>query len=77
MLMVIQAPNASLAKEALATLARWVITLREQCLLFEDMRLGLMRLDSIFRLGMEKAFQFPGHVRESLQNELPTPSYQK
>lgn len=73
--LLVQAPTMDLAKEVLALLARWVVMLREQCILFEHMQLGLVRLDAVFRLGMEKALRFPPHVREAVKTELPKRSY--
>lgn len=77
LLLLVLAPNAAWAKEILAVLARWVIIMREQSITFSNMHLGLLRLDAVFRLGLEKAFSFPPHVKDSIQRELPAPSYQK
>lgn len=77
LLLLVVAPTAVLAKEVLAVLARWVIIMREQSVMFHNMHLGLLRLDAVFRLGLEKAFSLPAHVRESIQHQLPAPSYQK
>ncbi|KAL6354399.1 hypothetical protein LRP88_11730 [Fusarium phalaenopsidis] len=77
LLLLVVAPTAVSAKEVLAVLARWVIIMREQSVMFHNMHLGLLRLDAVFRLGLEKAFSLPAHVRESIQHQLPAPSYQK
>ncbi|KAI5460944.1 hypothetical protein BGZ63DRAFT_357995 [Mariannaea sp. PMI_226] len=77
MLLLLLAPTAASAKEVLAVLARWVIILREQSIVFNNMQLGLLRLDAIFRLGLAKAFRFSTHVADSVHRELPTPSYQR
>ncbi|CAH0054927.1 unnamed protein product [Clonostachys solani] len=75
MLLLVLAPTAASAKQVLAALSRWVITLREQSVMFETMQLGLLRLDAMFRLGLEKALRLTSHVKESVQKEKPTPSY--
>lgn len=74
-LLLVLAPSPSASKEALSLLAKWVITLRQQHASFDNMRLGLLRLDSLFRLGLEKAFYLPSYVTEAMHNELPTPTY--
>ncbi|KAK9422899.1 putative Zn(2)-C6 fungal-type domain-containing protein [Seiridium unicorne] len=71
-ILLIQAPTVDMSKEMLALLARWVVVLREQCILFGQMQLGLIHLDSIFRLGMEKALRLPPHVKAAVEAELPT-----
>lgn len=48
LLLLVQVPTGSLARETLSILVRWVIILREQGVLFSDMRLGLLRLDESF-----------------------------
>ncbi|CAG9978676.1 unnamed protein product [Clonostachys byssicola] len=75
MLLLVLAPTAASAKQVLAALSRWVITLREQSVMFETMQLGLLRLDAMFRLGLEKALHLTSHVKESVQKEKPAPSY--
>ncbi|CAI6095050.1 unnamed protein product [Clonostachys chloroleuca] len=75
MLLLVLAPTAVSAKQVLAALSRWVITLREQSVMFETMQLGLLRLDAMFRLGLEKALRLTTHVKESVRKEKPTPSY--
>jgi hypothetical protein len=73
--LLVQAPTADLARDVMSVLARWVIMLREQCILFDHMQLGLLRLDAVFRMGMEKAFYFPPHVKATVQAELPIRRY--
>ncbi|KAI0150166.1 hypothetical protein GGR57DRAFT_199235 [Xylariaceae sp. FL1272] len=70
LLLLVQAPTAEMAKVTLAALLRWVIVLREQCILFEQMQLGLLRLDAVFQVGMEKALRFPAHVKSAFQSGL-------
>lgn len=48
--------------------------MREQTALFHNMRLGLLRLDAVLRLGLGKVFCMPEHVQESVRRELPVPS---
>lgn len=77
MLLLVLAPTTQSAKEVLTVLAKWVIVLREQCVVFDNMQLGLLRLDSLFRMGLEDAFQFSSHVRDCVRHELPSRQYQK
>ncbi|XXH04751.1 hypothetical protein Hte_011173 [Hypoxylon texense] len=75
LLLLVQAPTADLAKEVLTLLARWVIVLREQCILFDQMQPALVRLDIIFDKGMENVFHFSPHVKEAVEAELPMRLY--
>lgn len=75
LLLLVQAPTADLAKEVLTLLARWVIVLREQCILFDQMQPALVRLDIIFDKGMENVFHFSPHVKEAVAAELPMRLY--
>ncbi|KAI1761490.1 hypothetical protein GGR53DRAFT_23918 [Hypoxylon sp. FL1150] len=75
LLLLVQAPTADLAKEVLTLLARWVIVLREQCILFDQMEPALVRLDIIFDKGMENVFHFSPHVKEAVEAELPMRLY--
>ena len=69
MLLLIKAQSATFASEAMTILVRWIIALRDQSVTFAFMRLGLLRLDSILSLGLEKAFNVSDHVRQALQTE--------
>jgi hypothetical protein len=73
--LLIRAPTAEIAKDVLALLARWVILLREQCILFGQTRLALTRLDTIFHMGMENVFHFSPHVKKAVEDEFPMRLY--
>ncbi|KAJ9132077.1 Transcription factor [Pleurostoma richardsiae] len=77
MLLLVLAPSAEMTRDVLSILAKWVIMLREQCITFSLMRLGLLRLDSIFQMGLEHAFRFRPYAKQMIQQELPTPNYKK
>ncbi|KAF3009398.1 hypothetical protein E8E14_009356 [Neopestalotiopsis sp. 37M] len=73
--LLIRSPTAEIAKDVLALLARWVILLREQCILFGQTRLALTRLDTIFHMGMEHVFHFSPHVKKAVEDEFPMRLY--
>ncbi len=69
-------PTASLARELVAILARWTSMMREQSVTFDQMRLGLLRLDTFLLLGLERTFRFPRLVKDALPEEFqPSSSY--
>ncbi|ETS82668.1 hypothetical protein PFICI_04544 [Pestalotiopsis fici W106-1] len=73
--LLVRAPTAEIAKDVLALLARWVILLREQCILFDQTRLALTRLDTVFHMGMENVFHFSPHVKKAVEDEFPMRLY--
>jgi hypothetical protein len=55
-------------------LTRWAIVLREQSLVFDNMRLALLQLDAVLQVGLHKVFRMAPHVRASIERQLPKPS---
>ncbi|RFU34824.1 hypothetical protein B7463_g1540, partial [Scytalidium lignicola] len=68
-LLLIQATSAENAQAIRRMLDLWTKTLREQGATFDQMHLGLLRLDSLFCSGFERVFRFPEFVKEVLQND--------
>ncbi|KAH8900553.1 hypothetical protein GQ53DRAFT_592026, partial [Thozetella sp. PMI_491] len=68
LLLLVQAPNFQVAGEMVTVLIRWIMILRDQSITFTFIRLGLLRLDSLLWLGLEKSFRLPSHVKAVLQN---------
>lgn len=71
LLLLACAPTLSDTKQVLVILSRWTIILREQSVLFQNMRLGLLRLDSVLKAGLEKVFTQQPHVATSMYRSLP------
>lgn len=55
-LLVVQAPNADVKKDALAIAESWRNTLRVQSKSFDQMQLGLLRLDVMYWIGFDELF---------------------
>lgn len=71
LLLLACAPSLNDTNKVLMILSRWTIILREQSVLFHDMRLGLLRLDSVLQLGLERVFYQQPYVVTSMTRSLP------
>jgi hypothetical protein len=66
MLLLVQAPTAQHAQDSKAILDTWRRTLRIQSKSFEQMNLGLLRLDAVHWSGAEQLFVVDRHVLDVL-----------
>lgn len=64
-----------MARESKNILDRWVQTLREQSVTFDQMQLGLLRLDTMVWLGLDKIFECSPNVQRALQEDPLLASY--
>ncbi len=66
MLLIVQAPTPSHAAKAKQLADTWRQTLRFQSKSFEQMNMGMLRLDAVHYSGMRNLFIVEPHVRRLL-----------
>lgn len=69
-LLLIQSPTAESANESKYLLDMWSQTLRLQTAVFTQMRMGLLRLDTMIYFGLERLFHCPPYISKVLREPI-------